>query len=181
MMEEYSVYKHTNVENGKVYYGIAQNCLERWNDGVGYQSNKIFWKDVVKFGWRNFTHEIIKTFENREDALWLESLLIQETKSYIPENGYNQNYQDISFRMVEVDDSRNEDEQRIVRRGGGGHPVMYNDEYYPTISMFCRKYGYDSIYVSQGLNPNASLKLKGELRQNLRYATEDEISKFGSD
>lgn len=77
------VYKHTNLENGLVYYGIADDYLARWNDGFGYQSNKQFWNDIVKYGWKNFKHEII--FENlsREDAKFYEGLLIQETQSYL--------------------------------------------------------------------------------------------------
>ena len=41
------VYKHTNLENGLVYYGIAEDYIARWNDGFGYQNNRQFWNDIV--------------------------------------------------------------------------------------------------------------------------------------
>ena len=35
------VYKHTNLENGLVYYGIAEDYIARWNDGFGKFAKKV--------------------------------------------------------------------------------------------------------------------------------------------
>lgn len=177
MEEGYSIYKHTNLENGKVYYGIAQSPIDRWNDGYGYSSNNSFWKDNVSYGWRNFKHEIIFKDLRKEEALTLEGLLIQETESYLPENGYNQNFRTIDFEEVCPD--KNEEYTniyRVKRRGRNGQPVIYQDKYYPNIKTLAELVGEDMILISQGLNPNCSRKLPKYLLDNgLRYASEEEI------
>ena len=60
MENTYSVYKHTNKVNGKVYIGITYNKPEvRWgSNGIGYK-RQLFWNAIQKYGWDNFTHEIL--------------------------------------------------------------------------------------------------------------------------
>ena len=176
--ELYSVYKHTNLQNGKVYYGIAQNPIARWNNGFGYASNPDFWNDIVSFGWRNFKHEIIISKLEKQDALWIEGLLIQESQSFLRENGYNQNYQTIDFEEICVDPNSEDYEeiQRKQRRGRSGQPVVYMGKFYPNIKTFSAEMEEDDIVVSQGLNPNCSRRLPKHLVENgLRYATDSEI------
>lgn len=41
--KSWCVYKHTNIENKKVYIGItSQKATRRWNGGRGYVGNKDF-------------------------------------------------------------------------------------------------------------------------------------------
>lgn len=175
------VYKHTNLENGLVYYGIADDYLARWSDGFGYQSNKQFWNDIVKYGWKNFKHEII--FENlsREDAKFYEGLLIQETQSYLPENGYNQNLGErMEYKEIEVDEnSTSSDSNKRPRNGRGGTPVYYSGKIYLTMRELCDEIGEDSLAMSQMLNPNSPRRIAPHLAENgLRYATDDEIKEY---
>ena len=69
IINNYKVYIHTNLVNGKKYVGITQQAeKERWSNGNGYRENKKFYKDIQKYGWNNgFSHEIIK--ENNETAV----------------------------------------------------------------------------------------------------------------
>jgi group I intron endonuclease len=84
------VYKHTNNVNGKVYIGVTRKEPEkRWMEGFGYKQNQRFFDDIIKFGWDNFSHEILYEDENIEKCLELEKSYIKEFNSNNPEFGYN--------------------------------------------------------------------------------------------
>lgn len=88
-MKNYVVYKHTS-PNGKVYIGItSQNTKDRWLNGKGYNRQLLFYRAIQKYGWDNFTHEIL--FENlsKEEACQKEIELIAKYQSNNPEFGYN--------------------------------------------------------------------------------------------
>lgn len=92
-MNTYVVYKHTNKINKKVYIGITKNGDDpnkRWRNGIGYEQNKKFFIDIVKFGWDNFTHEILERNLNEVQALEKERYYIKKYNSV--ENGYNNSY-----------------------------------------------------------------------------------------
>lgn len=84
------VYKHTNKINGKVYIGKTSKKPEyRWNNGKGYSGQKHFYNSINKYGWDNFSHEIIKTGLTKEESSALEIELIQKYESTNPDKGYN--------------------------------------------------------------------------------------------
>lgn len=85
----YCVYKHTS-PSGKVYIGITrQNPLVRWCNGFGYRGQSYFFKSILKYGWDNFTHEILFTGLTKEEACQREIELIDLYKSNQREFGYN--------------------------------------------------------------------------------------------
>lgn len=87
--DKYSVYKHT-APNGKVYIGIT--CIDtrvRWNNGNGYRQNPYFWNAIKKYGWDNFSHEILFTGLSKEKACIKEIELIASYKSNQFKFGYN--------------------------------------------------------------------------------------------
>lgn len=85
----YCVYKHTT-PNGKVYIGItSKNPLKRWNNGIGYSKNILFYRAIVKYGWDNIKHEILLYGLTEEEACKKEIELIAEYKSTNPDYGYN--------------------------------------------------------------------------------------------
>lgn len=86
----YVVYKHTSPSN-KVYIGITcQEPEKRWNNGKGYPHNKHFTIAIKKYGWENFTHEILFTNLTKEEACQKEIELIAYYKSNQFKFGYNQ-------------------------------------------------------------------------------------------
>ena len=89
--ERYSVYIHTNKNNGKVY--IGQTCCEdltrRWCGGHGYKANSHFYRAILKNGWNNFTHEILETGLTAEEANDRERYYIALYQSTDPSKGYN--------------------------------------------------------------------------------------------
>lgn len=84
----YSVYVHTNKINGKKYVGQSSNIVERWrNGGKNYFSSIKFFRAIQKYGWENFTHEILYENLNKEAANKIERDLIRKYDSI--NNGYN--------------------------------------------------------------------------------------------
>ena len=47
---------------------------------------------IKKYGWENFTHEIIASGLSREDACAIERMLIKELNTTNPEYGYNRGF-----------------------------------------------------------------------------------------
>lgn len=89
-MKTYLIYKHTNKINGKCYIGqTCQNPEKRWcKHGSGYKKKqKKFWNAIEKYGWDNFTHDILYTGLTLEEANKLERELIKKYNSIA--NGYN--------------------------------------------------------------------------------------------
>ena len=85
----YTVYKHT-APNGKVYIGITRRKLEeRWEAGKGYKSNSLFYKAILKYGWANIKHEVIKSGLTKEEAEIAEIYYISLYNSTNPQKGYN--------------------------------------------------------------------------------------------
>lgn len=85
----YTVYKHT-APDGRIYVGItSQKPAVRWQCGNGYKGNSYFTRAIQKYGWDNFSHEIL--FENisRDEAVKHEIELIARYKSNQRKFGFN--------------------------------------------------------------------------------------------
>jgi len=91
------IYKHTNKINDKSYIGITSETLEKRSgpnggryttkDTKGEFSHPKFGPAIVKYGWDNFTHEILEQVETLEEAKLKEQEYIQKFNS--KDNGYN--------------------------------------------------------------------------------------------
>lgn len=85
----YSVYKIT-APNNKVYIGMTSiNPVKRWAGGRGYEHNKMFWEDIIKYGWDNFRREIVLTTDNEDEAHEKEIELILYYDATKSDLGYN--------------------------------------------------------------------------------------------
>ena len=100
MEMNYKVYVHINKVNGKRYYGITcQKVNKRWQNGYGYKfwidkkgkehGNEHFWNSICKYGWDNFEHIVIARGLTEEEAKWLEIELIREWDTTNRDKGYN--------------------------------------------------------------------------------------------
>lgn len=87
---EWVIYKHTS-PSGKIYIGqtTQTNLNVRWQYGNGYKShNTKFYKAIKKYGWSNFSHEIIEQhIHTQEIANEREIFWISFYNSF--KNGYN--------------------------------------------------------------------------------------------
>ena len=86
---KYVVYKHTS-PSGKVYIGITgRKPEERWKDGRGYVRHTRFGGAIKKYGWENFTHEILDENLSEEEAKAREVEFIKLYNSADRRFGYN--------------------------------------------------------------------------------------------
>lgn len=88
--QTYCIYKHTS-PSGKVYIGktCRKNPEYRWSNGKGYKSNKYFNSAIQKYGWDNFSHEILASNLSKQEAYWGEIYFIKVYDSTNREKGYN--------------------------------------------------------------------------------------------
>lgn len=92
MDEKYLVYKHTNKINNKVYIGLTSydNPEKRWGvNGEKYKTCTYFYHAILKYGWNNFSHEVLETNLSQEEACEKEKYYINLYNSNHEEYGYN--------------------------------------------------------------------------------------------
>ena len=163
----YYIYKHTNNINGKIYIGQTNNPDKRWgSNGEHYkpreEGTSHFYCAIKKYGWENFSHEILATCESRDQANELEQYYIKTLDSTNPDIGYNlssggnirdwyaqasderkKEYQDkrreISYRLWS--DSEYREKQRI-----GMEKVMQSEEYKNKMSEIIKERYTDEEY-----------------------------------
>ena len=74
----YTVYQHKNLKNGKSYIGMTS--LEpkyRWDNGLGYKNQPKIWSDIQNSDWnKDWEHNILGQFENKDEALNVEEMFI---------------------------------------------------------------------------------------------------------
>ena len=89
--KKYSVYRHTNLINNKVYIGITRQKPEnRWGyNGSNYKSTPHFWNAIQEYGWNNFSHDVLYSGLDKDEACKIEQDLIREYKSQDNRYGYN--------------------------------------------------------------------------------------------
>lgn len=93
----YTIYKHTNLINGKSYIGQTHfsNLNLRWYNGKGYnkQTQPCFRDAINKYGWENFKHEVLETnIETKKEANEREKYWIAYYHTWVKDplcNGYN--------------------------------------------------------------------------------------------
>lgn len=88
--DSYIVYKHISPSN-KVYIGITCRSMEARAsvNGHGYRKNEYFYRAIKKYGWDNFTHEILFANLTKSQACKRERELIAEYHSNDFNFGYN--------------------------------------------------------------------------------------------
>lgn len=77
----YYIYLHTS-PNYKTYVGLSKNPKQRWNKGEGYKYNKIFYEDIIRYGWDNIKHEIVAETHYGWVARGIEKTLISKFKKF---------------------------------------------------------------------------------------------------
>ena len=89
----YVVYKITNKVNGIIYIGATNNLRRRLNEHKNHSQTKPngseFYKAINKYGWDNFSVEIIEICENEEIMFVQEQYYIELFDARNPLIGYN--------------------------------------------------------------------------------------------
>ena len=87
----YTIYCHENRINGKIYIGQtkAEDLTRRWTGGNGYKGCPHFYAAIQKYGWKNFTHSILKTGLTKEEADGYEKVYISFFDANDENHGYN--------------------------------------------------------------------------------------------
>ena len=88
--KRWSVYIHT-APNGKKYIGITSLPVHtRWHkNGTGYKKQQYFWRAIQKYGWENFSHEVVLENVTFDEACETERYFIQYYKTNDKNFGYN--------------------------------------------------------------------------------------------
>ena len=86
----YFVYCHTNKINNKRYVGITKQKPEkRYKNGLGYIHNEYFYNAILKYGWEEFSHEVLFSGLSLYDAEEKERELISKWNLTDRQYGYN--------------------------------------------------------------------------------------------
>lgn len=88
-MKEYYLYLHL-FPNKKKYVGVTcQNPSRRWRDGIGYKSQTIMYRAILKYGWDKIEHIILLSGLSKQEAEREERKIIKELKTNDRKYGYN--------------------------------------------------------------------------------------------
>lgn len=89
MQKKYKVYKYTSPSN-KFYIGqTCQTINSRANHGEGYKDSPKFYNAIQKYGFENFSVEILKNNLTLEEANYWESFYINFYQTTLDKYGYN--------------------------------------------------------------------------------------------
>lgn len=120
------VYKTTNNVNGKVYIGV--HSTQNISDGyIG--SGLIFKRAVKKYGKQSFSYEIVCFCESKEQAFWVEAMLVDK-KFVLSDNNYNTNIGGASGRKGIM---HSESTKELMSRSAKGR--KFSDDHKSKISL----------------------------------------------
>lgn len=91
--KNFCVYKHT-CPDGKTYVGMTRMTLikSRWRNGFGYETQPLFFKEIVKQGWQNISHDILYEGLSELYAKRIEEKTIRELVKIAPDKVLNHTY-----------------------------------------------------------------------------------------
>lgn len=188
----FSVYIHTSPE-GKVYVGItSQDPSMRWGfGGRGYIDNKHFWSAIQKYGWDNFSHQVIAEGLSLTAACEKEQELISLYNSIDPKYGYNQTTggnwstpsDEVRSRLSESIRLSRQDPEARSRWIAGlvGHRVSNETKVRISNAKLGKKLG-PSPLKGRPLSPEHRKKLKGRTAWNKGETkeTSESVAKYAA-
>lgn len=88
-MNTYYLYLHV-FPNNKRYVGITrQNPSRRWRNGMGYKTQILMYRAILKYGWDNIEHFILFSSLSKEEAETKEIEFITQFETNNTKYGYN--------------------------------------------------------------------------------------------
>lgn len=86
---KYELYCHTNLVNGKIYFGVTSRGWEaRWCDNQ-YRHNEALYNDIRKYGSECWAHDVIRSGMDAEEAAAYEAVYIEFFDARNSDIGYN--------------------------------------------------------------------------------------------
>ncbi len=87
----YVVYCHTNLIDGKRYIGVTSRSPKTrfGKNGNRYKQSVYFYYAIQKYGWINFSHEILKSHLSKDEASEWEKYYIKLYDTQNRDHGYN--------------------------------------------------------------------------------------------
>lgn len=89
----FTIYKHTNIVNGKSYVGYTKHTIQKrfsWHTSAANAGSKIpFHRAIRKYGARAWVSEILFIAYTEQDAWWAEELFILQHGTHKQYIGYN--------------------------------------------------------------------------------------------
>lgn len=170
----YYIYKHTNKENGKCYIGQTKNIKWRWYPN-NYKTCSKFYRAILKYGWNNFMHEIIKVCDETNVDYW-ESYYIKKFDSVV--NGYNLDSGGCKNKVQSLETRQKKSNFMKGRQHGLGHPAWnkgkkLSDEYRLKLSISHKgkKYGSPSEETRRKISQaQIGKKISDDTRKRLSLA-----------
>lgn len=164
----YTVYKHTNKINGKIYIGItSRKPEERWESGHGYYGQP-FYNAIEKYGWNNFDHEILFDGLSEEQAKDKEIALIEEYHSADTRYGYNASKGGESANGMKHSEETKERISRSLKgRVSPNKGILWSEERKKSVS------GENSVWYGR----KHTEETKQKMRNSYRYHITDESKK----
>ena len=84
----YKVYIHI-FPNNKRYIGLTtQEVKNRWKNGIGYRTQNLIYRAILKYGWKNIKH-IVYEVDTESEMKYLEKYLIAYYNTTDHRFGYN--------------------------------------------------------------------------------------------
>ncbi len=146
--KKWLVYMHTNIINGKKYIGITSrtNPNHRWSNGHGYKENTHFRSAINKYGWENFSHDILLSGLSKEEANAKEKFFIKEWNTQNSEHGYNMTEggdgspgchpsEETRKKLSELRKRENLSEETLLRRSQGLRGRKFSEEHKKKIGI----------------------------------------------
>lgn len=176
--KEYKVYVHTNLLNGKQYVGQTKLPVEiRWGkNGQKYKGSIYFYNAIQKYGWHNFSHEIIADNLTLDEANTLEKLLIEKLQTRNPNFGYNISYGGDNKTITDITKQK----WRDCGRGTKGRKVMCEGKEFLSVSQCARYYGIKRESMKNWLNKKNNMPQKF-IDMDLHYVGENTYYKAQED
>lgn len=153
----YKVYVHTNLINGKKYIGQTGLSLEvrAGSNGRKYKGCVHFYNAIQKYGWNNFSHEIVADNLTLEEANNFEELLIRKLNTQNPEIGYNLGYGGNNRQHTE------ETLQKFkYRKNGWAKPVVCDNIVFDSITKCARFYNVGLTSMKNWLRGKTTMPQK---------------------
>lgn len=186
MQNNWIVYKHTNIINNKSYIGItSRNPEDRWGkQGEKYRPAKgrysSFYSAIKKYGWDNFTHEILLEHLSFEEASYKEKELIIFYNSKAP-NGYT--LTDGGEGTCGYEPGENFCKRRSELTSGENNPtakkVSYGGKIFKTVNECAEHLGVDRNKIVRWITGVTYIP-QIHLENNLKFVGEGPNYKIGN-